>query len=473
MTLITIIKHMRCTKMRKIITSFLMVMVLMVGIASATVTNEDPSGTIITNENVLNISAQSDNPLFSPFRLPTTTYLDVEFDGADELDCVLSGAVYNCSLNNIDISAKEGTYQINITDNDGTVNTANVTVDHSITANDFNFQATDNNVSYTDGCVDTISGIAVSVAQYSNDSFVADINNFTGSSMILPNGSLDFRGYCLDNAGNDAYTGITSYILPASPPELIAVTDLPSTTVCGSGFPCTYSLDGSGLPIDLSLKLTFDKASNISAVLNNGSASISDGYYIEHVLSMDDLRDGVQELVITATDGTNSQDFTINLNVSNTGGAGNVSIDIRGSIIVDPPVEAYVDFVGTPTVEKNNVFPDEWAIVKYTVQTFVYDWTRFRFDTADSAFETPVQVFCEDNYNSTSQDIINNSLSYNISTFNTGTYDETQPAITCNGTGNLTAGYNYDVYVKYPIAADATPGSIAGQFSVGLYNSSI
>lgn len=451
----------------------LLILTLLSSLVAATMYNPSPNGIVVTNNNSLDIFTQTDNPLFQAFRTPTTTYVNLEFDGPTEMDCIISGSKYNCSLTGVDISSKEGTYNINITDNDGTNTTSTITIDHSVTANNFNFEAKDYNVSYTDGCVDTISGIAVSKGQYSNDSFASDINDMSNTSVILPAGHYSFRGYCEDNAGNSAYTGITSYTIPASPPQLMKVTELPNTIICGGGFPCTESYNGSGSPIDISLKLTFDKAANISVVANGGTPVTSDGYYEEHVLSLTNLKDGVHEIEITSTDGTNSEVFEIKLNVSNTGATGNVSIDIRGSIIIDPPIEPYVDFLNSPVVERNNVFAGEWAIVRYEIQTFVYGWTRYRFDSSSSSFDVPIQVFCESNYNTTSKDIINNSLSYNINTINAGIYDETQPAMTCPGTGNFTDGYQYDVLVKYPIISGASPGSISGQFSVGLYNNSI
>jgi len=122
----------------------------------------------------------------------------------------------------------------------------------------------------------------------------------TNNPEVMLNGIYEFRGYCEDKAGNDDWTGITNFNLPASPPVLLSVVSLPSTDLCGTpaANPCNPSqFDGSGAPLDLALKLTFDKNAIVTMVLDGGAPVGPSGSFPDHVISLT-LTEGVHDLSI-------------------------------------------------------------------------------------------------------------------------------------------------------------------------------
>lgn len=456
--------------MKKIIVLITMFL-LLAGVSLATITSSNPSGVITTSDNSFNFTAITDNPLLDAFRTPIT-YMDLAFNESLEMDCSLSGSNYLCSLYVADISGIDGIYEVNMTDGNGTFNVGNMTVDHSITANSFGFVASANNINYTSGgCVDLLSGVKNEVGQWSNDSWTTTYN-FTGTGVNLTDGSYDVKGFCEDNAGNTAVTSVSSFVLPSSPPVLTTVTNLPSSVICGTpaSFPCLTSVDGGGSPTSVSLKLTFDKISNITMSLDGGAESKSTNMYLEHVVSLTSLMDGMHNLSITATDGTNQDNFMIRLNTSNTSGNGSINISIRESIPVVS--NASIGFIGTPTVLKNNILPGDFAIVNYSLFMVKGNYTKYSF-SGSSDFMSPVLVFCENNYNPTTKDVINSTAAFSISVLN-GQINESKYALTCPYTsGNLNDGLYYNVIVKYPISSSTTSSSLAGSLGVSLYNTTI
>lgn len=449
-----------------------LISLFLVSAVLAVVTPISPPGDVTTNAGTYTFLADSDNPLWIP--TPPTLYLDLGFNGTKAMDCIWNGtaSLYNCNLTGYDISGFEGVFNVDMTDASGTYPVGNMTIDHYVLANSFNFAATANNVSYTPGgCVDTISGVASEVGQYSNDNW-ATVTNMSSNPEILPNGTWDFRGFCVDNAGNTNMTGTTSFVLPASPPVLTTVIDLPSRTICSGGFPCTEVFDGAGNPMNVALKLTFDKAANITIVFDGGAPVGPSSAYVDHVVSFNYLTTGIHTIDINATDGTNYDDYRINMNVTNTSGSGSVNITIRNETASFNETNASVSFTGNNTVLKNNVLPGDFATVRYELMMKGGNFTKFSFN-GSSGFVPAVLVYCSDNYdgNSTVLDVINPADSdvFNISMLD-GNIDDNKFAITCpikeSRTGDF---YLYDVYVRYNISASASGGSLAGNLGVGLY----
>lgn len=452
--------------MKKILLGFL-VGLMMISSVFAIVTPISPSGDETTNANTYDFLATTDDPLFIP--IPPTLYVSLGFNGPQQMNCVWNGIDYNCELLE-DISAMEGIYPVTMTDNDGTIAVGDLTIDHFVTANDFGFSATGNDISYVPGgCEDTVSGVDIEEAQYTQDDWIT-VNIFSGNPETLPDGTYDVRGHCTDNAGNEDYTDDSEFTLPANPPVLTDVINLPSTPICGTPatFPCTESFDGGGLPIDISLMLTFDEEASITVILDGGAPIGPSEFYVDHVISLNSLTEGFHILSIEASDGTNSAIYIINLDVINTGTDGDTTIIVRESIPINPTNPA-IEIIGS-NVEKNNILPGDFAIVRYSLFMVLGEYTRYSF-IGDPDFEVPVLVFCENNYDPIAKDIID-PTDENVFTIDplNGVIDETQPAITCPYTGNIDTGLEYDVLVKYPISANTVVTQLFGTFGVGLYD---
>jgi len=153
--------------------------------------------------------------------------------------------------------------------------------------------------------------------------------------------------------------------------------------------------------------------------------------------------------------------------LTNTGGAGNITIDVNPPIVIPPTIPA-IGFTSV-VAEKNQISPGDFAVIRYSLSMTQGNYTKFSF-SGDVDFESPITVFCEDNYNNVTQDIIN-PADPNVFVIDVldGIINESKSAITCNGI--FAGGYmDYDVLVKYPIDVSSTGGTLAGNFGVDLYD---
>jgi hypothetical protein len=264
-------------------------------VISTTITSQTPDTETITKAATFDFAAVSTNP-FSVGDLHVE--VDVGSTHGIHMACTNSPPNYPCALNGYDISGlSDDIYPIVFRDNTGDTTPVNLIIDRNIVAGDFGFAATDYEVSYILNCDCTPSGCDTEQAQYNKDDAgwvdfdISNPQDFT----VTGTGSYIFRGYCKDNAGNEAYTDETGYTLPASPPQLKEVYILPSTDeLCDETFPCELiDQDGSGEPIDMSLKLEFDKEAILQARLNGGAWSAETDPAKVQVVSLYHLIDGL------------------------------------------------------------------------------------------------------------------------------------------------------------------------------------
>lgn len=456
--------------MKRLLIGAIMCLLFVVGVY-AIVTPINPTTDDITNADAYDFTATSTNP-FAAGGL----HIDLDLGGTPlTMVCANTPPDYDCSLLAYDISGLEGVYPVTMTDIDGPLLIGDLTVDHAVTANDFGFSAADFIVTYAVDCDCTPSGCdPATTGEYSFElgpwtSFVSG-NDFT---VVDGPGDYEFRGYCKDLAGNEDWTAVTAFTLPASPPVLIEAIDLPITVVCqepgvSCASPVAYGpLDGLGLPLDVALKVTFDKDASITLTLDGGAPVGPSGFFIDHVISLGSVTEGNHSLLIDASDGTNSAIYEINIEVLNTGGTGDIIIDIRDPIEIDPTDPAIM-WTGA-VVEKNDILPGDFAIVRYELFMIKGAYTRFGF-SGDIDFEAPITVFCEDNYDPILKDIITPGVNdYNIDVLD-GTIDTSKPSITCPiKTGDVDSGMYYDVLVKYPISETSAGGSLSGSLVTDLY----
>lgn len=457
---------------KKILIGILLSLSMVVGVL-ATVTPTNPIVDETTNADTYDFTATTDNPLVAG-----GVHIDLDLGGIIPMPCVWNVVDYTCELLAEDISGLEGIYPVTMTDADGTFPAATLTIDQVVVAYDFGFSATDYVVNYILDCDCDPSGCdVVSTGQYSTDNFISDINDFNPGFdfSVLGAGDYEFRGYCKDLATNEDYTGITTFTLPATPPVLIEVIDLPSTTVCSDVITCASPLaygplDGLGNPLDISFKVTFDKSATITLTFDGGVSVGPSDSFTEHVVLLGSVTEGVgHTLSIDASDGINSDVYNIVFDVTGTGVGGGVTIDIRDSIPVDPtnPAIEIIDI----ELEKNQVLPGDFALVNYTIFMVKGEYTRFSF-IGDADFEAPITLFCEEDYDGENQDIVATPINpiYEIDPLD-GTFDEaTKLAITCPYIGDVDAGLEYKVIAKYPISSTAIGGTLSGTFDVGLYD---
>jgi len=322
------------------------------------------------------------------------------------------------------------------------------------TTTDFNFQATDYIVAFTSDCADTNLDTEIGLF----DDAVLGWTPFTSGEDLniiygVGPGLVDFLGNCTDLAGNYLETGITQYTLPASPPVLLDVFDLPDeiTDICADTYPCgPIAIDGGGNPIDVIYKLVFDKSAEITLTLDGGAPVGPSSQQTEHIIAIYSLMEGTHALTIDASDGVNSQIYTINFDITNTGTVGDTVITVEPPI-TPPPVKD-ITLISSAQIG-SNPYPGGTATINYTFVVTGSDLTTYSFLTADSGFDTPIVVTCDTNPAET----------MNIAVFD-GSF---VGSVTCQGTGDINIGLTYSVLVEYPITTSAS-GNLAGTFGFGV-----
>ena len=439
--------------------SISMIMIMTLLIASMVYALVTPT-TPVVDEYVNNIGAP--NYLFSSesdnqFPGPVIFYYVNDVVGATALPCVGT----TCS-DTIDISTfmDGSTYTVKYQDVSGILQAnGDIIIDNTNPiAADFGFSATDFVITYTADCTDT--NIETETGQYSTDGFGVDINDFVSGADLtaLGAGVVDFRGKCVDKASNEALTGTTQITLPANPPILDDVFDLPDevTDVCGgdpSDNPCDIpQIDGGGAPIDIIYKLVFDKAAVITLTLDGGAPVGPSGSQTEHIIAIYSLMEGNHILTIQASDGVNVENYVINFDITNTGIVGNTIITVEPPL--SPPPTTDITLVSSVQIG-SNPYPGGTATINYTFVVTGNDETSYSFLTVDTGFDTPIVVTCDTNPAET----------MNIIAVFNGSF---VGSVTCEGVGDeLTTGLTYSVLVEYPITMTAS-GALSGTLGYGV-----
>lgn len=455
--------------MKKFISALIMAL-MMVGGVFATVTPTNPVGDDTTNANTYDFTAVSTNP----FALGGL-HINLGFGGILNIPCTNNPPNYNCDLLGVDISGLEGSYLITMEDVDLPVVTiGNLIIDHSVVANNFNFQATGNlagyEVVYSINCVDIISGVDPinSKAVYSKDGWVTT-NNMPASPAdmtALGAGTVEFKGVCQDNAGNTAETAVTTINLPKIPPNVIQVDRIdvsPITNTCTNAVApfcdtTTTTMDGSGTAINNAMiQLTFRNPVDITDIRINGvstggtSTTTSD----IHVLMFQQLTTGNYVVEVDSAEGTEIGTHTVNLDINNANAGGSATVDVISTLPVTP---ATIAINGAPTVYGSPVLPGGVVYLGYDLTLTGAEYIRATFnEIGGPAFGSPITMYCVENSNPITHEPT--GLTTTLGT--NWALSEANPAIDCNA--------NNDVIIRIPILLTASSGLHSANIEFGLY----
>jgi len=443
-------------KMIKKLTIMVMALILVCSSVFATVTNPSPALDVMTNSATYNFSVNT-----------TRASAFLNFEG---VLFEMVGGPGGVGLNNF-LLPTDGIYQFFFVDIDGQTVINDLTIDRiNPSTSNFGFNALNYVVDYASDCSDLY--LASSSGQFSTNgggswtSFNTsqDLNTTFG---VGPQNVL-FRGVCTDQAGNTAVTSNTQILLPSTPAVLLSIERLSPSPIGFVSSP--VSVDGLGSLVNVMLKLVYDKLVSINVDVNGTNGS--DPFVaVDHIINLPQLGTGSYNIAVTSDDGIgNTATDIIVLNVVNAGSTGgNVQLNVRGPVIVDPDSFTTTD---NGTVVRNNILPGDFFIVEWTVQTTNLPFTRGIFNSVDVGFGTPVTVFCGEDYDSVTKNIVV-SPARNVLNSVSGTWAnvELQQALNCADTDGIVDNhYTYKVYMKIPtLMSVAAPSILNAQLELGGY----
>jgi len=285
-------------------------------------------------------------------------------------------------------------------------------------------------------------------------------------------GSVDFRGRCVDLAGNERVTGVTAILLPSTPAQLVSITQLAPTP--GGVVTSPITLDGGGNLVLASFKLVYDKPVTIDVTVGAGSNN-DPVLAIDHIITLSSLPTGTYLVSVESDDGlghVNTDVITLTINNAGSSGGSGI-INVRGPVPVVVPSISFL--AGSPVAVRDNVLPGDFAILRYDLQLTGGARTFVTFVSADPDFTTPVVAFCGENYDSVANDI--EAVLSPVRIVETPVPSAFPPgpgtpatALDCADTnGDPLDGFQYSVYVKMPIASTAIAGAHSATINFGLY----
>ena len=227
--------------MKKILIGVL-ICLLIVGITYAVISNPTP-----LVDDYIDNSASPTNYLFAADTSTANPNINVYLDDIwfGQIPCVVGV----CS-GNLDIFGEaDGVYDVSYMDSDAVkvIAPGNLIIDTiDPTTNDFDFQAVEYIITFTDDCLDTNLDPALTIAEFNDDS--GGWTAFTSGQdlnivyAVAPGSSVQFRGYCEDYTGHGVYsTNQPTVVLPFSPPADPTIIATPTEGSTTPNFNITYA----------------------------------------------------------------------------------------------------------------------------------------------------------------------------------------------------------------------------------------
>ena len=205
---------------------------------------------------------------------------------------------------------------------------------------------------------------------------------------------------------------------------------------------------------------------NVSLKIYSGTVLIQDmGTGINFTWTPNLVNGTTYSFTFNATDvfgNTRQTDYTISVS------APPINISVIDTIHITATQSTHV---------KTQALPGDYLLLNFSISMYGGSYVRARMDDLVSATdvinitgESQPKLFCEEDYDPTTQDITTTPTKnvYDVQ----NSYDETQPALNCQDT-NPSDLVEYNVYLKIPIPHDKDSGSYTGNVYFGMYDTVI